>query len=106
MGLFVNHPGLVTLLAAYVALLVLIVVVTLKEYRPMTFFTKDLLERLVATFVQAFVGVIAVTGLDAVSAKTAAAAGVAAVLSLVKSLIAKRVGDPGDASLVSGTPEG
>ena len=102
----IHRPSLVALLAAYAALLVLVLYVTLKEYRPMTFFTKDLLERLVATFAQAFVGVIAVTGLDAVSAKTAAAAGVAAVLSLVKSLIAKRVGDPGDASLVSGTPEG
>lgn len=72
----------------------------------MSFFTKDLLERLVATFVQAFLGVVIVSGLDNIDVKAAATAGVAAVLSLVKSLIAKRIGDPGDASLVSGTAEG
>lgn len=92
----------VAFVAAYAALVIFL---TLKEYRPMSFFTKDLAERVVVTFVQAFLGVIAVSGLNAISAKTAGIAGVAAVLSLVKGLIAKRIGDPGTASLID-TKEG
>ncbi len=101
-----NHWPELAIAASWIVVIVLAYYLTTKEYHPMSFFTKDLLERLVATFVQAFLGVVIVSGLDNIDVKAAATAGVAAALSLVKSLIAKRIGDPGDASLVSGTAEG
>ncbi len=61
-------------------------------------FTRDLLERVVATFLQAFLAVYVVGTTN--TAKTAAIAGAAAVLSLLKGVIATRFGD-GSASLVS-----
>jgi len=59
---------------------------------------KQMLERAVATFAQAFLSVFVVA--DMSTAKTAATAGVAALLSVVKSWAATRVGDPKTASLV------
>lgn len=61
-------------------------------------FTKDVLERAVATFLQAFLAVYAIGSTD--TAKTAAIAGMTALLSFVKSVVASRFGD-GSASVVS-----
>jgi hypothetical protein len=52
----------------------------------------DIAERAVWTFLQAFAGAFVVA--DLTTAKTAALAGLAAVLSLVKGLAASRLGDP------------
>jgi len=52
---------------------------------------RDVLERAAATFLQAFLSVFAVADLS--SAKSAAVAGVAAVLSLIKGIAASRFGD-------------
>ena len=60
--------------------------------------TKDLFERAIATFVQAFLAVYVVGSTD--SLKAAAVAGAAAVLSFIKSVAASRFGD-GSASAVS-----
>jgi len=62
-------------------------------------FTKDVLERVVATFIQAFLGIFMVGG-DIGNAKAAGLAGATAILSLVKGLIASKYGD-GSASVVS-----
>jgi hypothetical protein len=61
-------------------------------------YIKDLLERVVVTFVEAFLAVFVVT--DVNSAKAAAVAGAAAVLSLIKGLVAKKAADQNTASLV------
>ena len=58
----------------------------------------DILERALATFAQAFLSVIVVTDLS--SAEGAATAGLAAVVSLLKSIVATRTGD-GSPSIVS-----
>ena len=60
--------------------------------------TKDLFERAIATFIQAFLAVYVVGNTD--SLKAAAVAGAAAVLSFLKGLAASRFGD-GSASAVS-----
>lgn len=60
--------------------------------------TRDVFERAVATFVQAFLAVYVVGSSD--SLKAASVAGASAVLSFVKSVIASRFGD-GSASAVS-----
>jgi hypothetical protein len=60
--------------------------------------TKDLFERAIATFIQAFLAVYVVGSTD--SLKAAGVAGAAAVLSFVKGLAASRFGD-GTASAVS-----
>jgi len=60
--------------------------------------TKDIFERAIATFIQAFLAVYVVGSTD--SLKAAAVAGAAAVLSFVKSIAASRFGD-GSASAVS-----
>jgi len=52
---------------------------------------RDVLERAVVTFLQAFLSVFAVA--DLASAKAAAIAGAAAVLSLAKSVVASQFGD-------------
>ena len=62
-------------------------------------FTKDVLERVDATFIQAFLGIFMVGG-DIGNAKAAGLAGATAILSLVKGLIASKYGD-GSASVVS-----
>ena len=62
-------------------------------------FTKDVLERVAATFIQAFLGIFVIGG-DIGNAKAAGLAGATAVLSLIKGLVASRTGD-GSASLVS-----
>jgi hypothetical protein len=64
----------------------------------MSQYVKDLLERVVVTFLGAFLSVFVVT--DVNSAKAAAVAGAAAVLSLIKGLVAKQVKQPDTASLV------
>jgi hypothetical protein len=64
----------------------------------MSQYAKDLLERVVVTFLGAFLSVFVVT--DVNSAKAAAVAGAAAVLSLIKGLVAKQVKQPDTASLV------
>ena len=58
----------------------------------------DILERAAMTFAQAFLSVIVVTDLS--SAEGAATAGLAAVVSLLKSFVATRTGD-GSPSIVS-----
>lgn len=63
----------------------------------MSDYWKDLAERVIATFLGAFIAVFSVSDLS--SAKAAALAGVAAVLALVKGLIASKVGTEGTASL-------
>ena len=60
--------------------------------------TKDIFERALATFIQAFLAVYVVGSTD--SLKAAGVAGAAAVLSFVKGLAASRFGD-GSASAVS-----
>ena len=62
-------------------------------------FTKDVLERVAATFIQAFLGIFVVGG-DIGNAKAAGLAGATAVLSLVKGIVASRFGD-GSASAAS-----
>ena len=62
-------------------------------------FTKDVVERVVATFIQAFLGIFVVGG-DIGNAKAAALAGATAALSLVKGMAASRFGDK-SASVVS-----
>ena len=61
--------------------------------------TKDVLERVAATFIQAFLGIFVVGG-DISNAKAAALAGATAALSLVKGIVASRFGDK-SASAVS-----
>jgi len=57
---------------------------------------KDLGERCAMTFIQAFLGIVAagpLVGMDVVPMKAGAAAGVAAVLSVVKTYVAQHSGD-------------
>lgn len=61
----------------------------------------DLAERAAMTFLQAFLAVFAVTDLS--TARGAALAGVAAVLALVKGLVASQIGDRTAALLPSRT---
>jgi len=61
-------------------------------------FNKDVLERVIATFAQSFLAVF--TFGDMGSMKAAGLAGATAVLSLVKSVVAKQFGD-GSASAAS-----
>jgi len=61
--------------------------------------TKDVIERVVATFIQAFLGIFVVGG-DIGNAKAAGLAGATAVLSLVKGMVSTRFGD-GSASAAS-----
>jgi hypothetical protein len=61
--------------------------------------TRDILERVVATFIQAFLAVWIIGG-DISNTKAAGLAGATAVLSLIKGVMASRMGD-GSASLVS-----
>ena len=61
--------------------------------------TRDILERVVATFIKAFLAVWVIGG-DISNAKAAGLAGATAVLSLIKGVLASRIGD-GSASLVS-----
>jgi len=60
----------------------------------------DILERAATTFLQAFAGVLIIGGEEGTADK-AAIAGVAALLSLVKSVIATKVGNKGTASLTT-----
>ena len=61
--------------------------------------TRDVLERVAATFIQAFLGIFIIGG-DIGNAKAAGLAGATAVLSLVKGIVASRFGD-GSASVAS-----
>jgi len=64
-------------------------------------FVRDLAERVVWTFVQAFLGTLSaapLVGLDVSMLKVAALAGAAAVLSFLKGVAASRLGTPGTAS--------
>ena len=61
--------------------------------------TKDIFERVAATFIQAFLGIFVVGGAIG-NAKAAALAGATAALSLVKGIVASRFGDK-SASAVS-----
>lgn len=69
-------------------------------------YARDLAERVVATFVTAFVGVAIAAGpaglFSASLWEGAAAAGVAAVGSLLKGLLARAVGDKNSASTAAG----
>lgn len=63
-------------------------------------YARDLAERVVATFLQVFVGgLVLTTPFDLHMWQAAALGGVAAALSLVKGLAAKVFGDPNSASL-------
>jgi len=64
----------------------------------MSKFWKDLCERAVMTAAQAAIASYLVVGPD--GWKTAALAGVAAALSVIKSAIAHKIGDPDSASTV------
>ena len=70
-----------------------------KQERRYEVLTKDVLERVAATFIQAFLGIFVIGG-DIGNAKAAALAGATAALSLVKGIVASRFGD-GSASTVS-----
>ncbi len=70
-------------------------------------YLRDLLERVVWTFLQSFGGALIVGGVFDVNGirnlsawQAAALAGVAAILSLVKGLVAKFVGNPETAALI------
>jgi hypothetical protein len=66
-------------------------------------FGRDLVERILSTFLQAFIGGIAVTQpLDGSMWYAALAGGVAAALSLVKSLVARLADVRNSASLAKG----
>ncbi len=58
---------------------------------------RDILERAVVTFLQAFLSVFAVA--DLASAEAAAVAGAAAVLSLIKGVAASQFGDGSPSAL-------
>lgn len=63
----------------------------------------DAAERVIATYVQAFLGLVIAAGLDAMSMSTLKAAAVAALpaaLSALKAVVARTVGSPDDASLL------
>ena len=60
-------------------------------------YIKDLAERVIVTFLGAFLAVFSVTDLS--STKAAAVAGAAAVVSLLKGVVANWVGTEGTASL-------
>lgn len=69
----------------------------------LTLYARDLLERVAATFLQGFVGGLVLTEMaDQDMWKAAAAGGVAAALSLVKGIVAKKVGNSDSASLSGG----
>ena len=70
-----------------------------KQERRYEVLTKDVLERVAATFIQAFLGIFVIGG-DIGNAKAAALAGATAALSLVKGIVASRFGDK-SASVVS-----
>jgi uncharacterized membrane protein YgaE (UPF0421/DUF939 family) len=61
-------------------------------------FFKQVAERSIMTFIQAFAAVFIVTDLN--STDQAVAAGLAAVLSVIKSMVATRFGDPHSASVI------
>ncbi|MFD7661092.1 hypothetical protein [Streptomyces sp. NPDC059788] len=66
-------------------------------------FARDLVERVLATFLQAFIGgVVVTTPLDASMWYAALAGGVAAVLSLAKGIIARWSSVKNSASLATG----
>lgn len=73
-----------------------------------TRYAKDLTERVVWTFLQAFGAVLVASGWFSVDGVTdlsivqkAGVGGAAAVLALLKGVLAKRVGDPNSASTAS-----
>jgi hypothetical protein len=59
---------------------------------------KDILERAIWTAAQAFIAVYTVGGVDEI--KSAATAAVAAAISVVKGLVATKVGDPKSAATI------
>jgi len=62
-------------------------------------FTRDMIERLLATALESFLAVFVLTDLS--SARSGLIAAGAAVLSAVKAMLAKRMGDKSSASLAS-----
>ena len=63
----------------------------------------DAAERVIATYVQAFLGLVIAGGVGAINLGTLRAAAVAAIpaaLSVLKAIVASRVGSPDDASLL------
>ena len=64
--------------------------------------TKDLIERVVATFVQAAIGAMSSNSMFDLGVdqwKMMAGAGVAAAVSVIKGALASKIGTPGTASL-------
>lgn len=69
----------------------------------MTPFLRDATERIIATYLQAFIGLVAAagaTGFDVSTLRAAAIAAAPAALAAVKALFAKAAGDPDTASLL------
>ena len=65
--------------------------------------TRDLIERVVATFVQAAIGAMSSNSMFDLGVdqwKMVACAGVAAAVSVIKGALASKLGTPGTASLV------
>lgn len=64
---------------------------------------RDAAERILSTYVMAFLGLLMASGtLDVSVLKAAAVAAIPAGLSAVKAVVATNVGDPASASLVKG----
>lgn len=95
-----------TLLACVLFMGVAVIVAFVPPRRtPMPQFVKDLVERAVKTFVQAFVAaIVASSTIDIDTGKKALLAGVAAALSVVSSLISSRFGAKNSASLLPPPP--
>lgn len=75
----------------------------------MSVYLRDLVERVVSTFSQAFLGVLVAGNFfdvahirDTSALQAAGLAGIAAVLSLIKGLIAKKINRPDTASVAPG----
>lgn len=90
------------------ALLLTIVIVLLPQpprRSPMSPFLKDLIERAIKTFVQAFLAtIVAGSGLDIDTGKKALVAGAAAALSVISSVLSSRFGAKNSASLLPPPP--
>jgi len=69
-------------------------------------FWKDLLERVIATYLQSFVGLLLATSGGLVSfgaVRAAAVSAIPATLAVIKAIVASRVGDPNTGSIVKPT---
>jgi hypothetical protein len=70
-------------------------------------FLTDLVERVIATYATAFLGLLLANGFDLTdlgAVKAAAIASIPAALSIIKGVLARFVGDPGTAALLPTAP--